>query len=58
LETGENVMASYTVNSDLLADLKVILLWQMQILVEGTCLRRLPVAWGKANPPEIKFDSL
>lgn len=34
--TGGNVMASYTVNLDILADVKVILLWQIQIFVEDT----------------------
>lgn len=52
-------MASYTVNLALLADLKVILLWQMQMFVKDTCLRkRLRVARGKANLPEIKIRSL
>lgn len=46
-------------NLDLLAALKVILLWQIQVFVKDTCLRkRLPVAWGKANPPEVKIRSL
>lgn len=52
-------MASYTVNLDLLTDLEVILLWQMQISVKDICLRkRLTVAWGKANPPEVKSRGL